>query len=171
VRCGQRSRRETVRSGSARAWIVLLLLPCRVVVGIRLNAWKALWRLDFGGRSIGGCQGCGGRDASKRRGLRAGDDPVPEGRCVMAAERVMDWRFGPTPHPWEPLRVAIPARVAFDLELFQKTVANLARELGCEPCLSGASCRFDLIRDYVVSPEGEPVPVQVVGAAGAVARA
>lgn len=58
------------------------------------------------------------------------------------------------------VRVAIPARVAFNLEAFQKTVSELARELGCERCISGAHCLFANIADYVVNPEGglDPQP-------------
>lgn len=72
--------------------------------------------------------------------------------------------------PWRaPLvRVAIPARLAFDLDAFQETIATLARELGCEPCLSGANCLLAFINDYVVNPEGrlDPIPEQWVGALG-----
>jgi hypothetical protein len=51
-----------------------------------------------------------------------------------------------------PVRVFIPAEVAFNIEQFSKVVVNLGRRLGCESCLSGASCHFILERDFVVNP-------------------
>lgn len=64
------------------------------------------------------------------------------------------------------VRVAIPARIAFNLEAFQKTIGELSRELGCERCLSGSHCLFAIISDYVINPEGrlDPQPDPWAGA-------
>jgi hypothetical protein len=53
------------------------------------------------------------------------------------------------------IRVTVPAKVAFNLDEFQKLVGGLAERLGCLPCLSGAACFFDFERSFVVNPEGE----------------
>jgi hypothetical protein len=52
-----------------------------------------------------------------------------------------------------PVRVTLPAAVAFDLGRFRKTVSNLAERLGHPTCLSGAACFFDLERSFRVDPE------------------
>ena len=58
-----------------------------------------------------------------------------------------------------PVRVTLPAKVAFDLDAFQKTLVNLAERLGCRPCLSGRACLFTLERDFIVDPAGGLEPV------------
>lgn len=52
-----------------------------------------------------------------------------------------------------PVRIVIPAKVAFNLNLFQKTLQGVAERLGCTPCLSGRNCLFLLERDFVVDPQ------------------
>ena len=54
-----------------------------------------------------------------------------------------------------PVRVTIPAKIAFDLNDFQETLANLAERLGCRACLSGADYFFQLEQDLVVNPARE----------------
>jgi hypothetical protein len=61
-----------------------------------------------------------------------------------------------------PLRVTLPASVAFDLDRFRQTVANLAERLGHPRCLSGAPCFFDFERFFRVDPE----TLQITGLAG-----
>lgn len=51
-----------------------------------------------------------------------------------------------------PVRVIIPAAVAFDLGKFTKAFGNLAERLGCRACLSGADCTFIFERDFVINP-------------------
>lgn len=51
-----------------------------------------------------------------------------------------------------PIRITIPAEVAFDLNKFRGALQNLAERLGHPGCLSGADCRFGLHRDFVVDP-------------------
>jgi hypothetical protein len=52
-----------------------------------------------------------------------------------------------------PVRLSIPASVAYDLDKFQTSVANLAELLGCYKCLSGRACIFMLEDLFVVDPE------------------
>jgi len=51
-----------------------------------------------------------------------------------------------------PIVVRIPAEVTFDLGKFNKVIANLGERLGCGPCISGANCNFEIIREYLVDP-------------------
>ena len=51
-----------------------------------------------------------------------------------------------------PLRITIPAKVAFDIGAIHKVIDNFARAIGCEKCYSGASCFFQMERDFVVDP-------------------
>jgi hypothetical protein len=55
--------------------------------------------------------------------------------------------------PERPIRVILPAKVAYNIDHLTKAIANLAERLGCRPCLSGRDCTFVLERDYVVNPE------------------
>jgi hypothetical protein len=52
-----------------------------------------------------------------------------------------------------PMRIIVPAEVAFDIGSLHTTIDNLARKLGCEACFSGHSCVFTLERDFVVNPQ------------------
>jgi hypothetical protein len=54
-----------------------------------------------------------------------------------------------------PIRISMPAAVAFDLKAFQKGIANLVERLGCAPCFSGADCRFIHERDFVINEKLE----------------
>ena len=51
----------------------------------------------------------------------------------------------------KPVRITIPAKVAYDLEAFQKSIASLVEELGCRACFSGADCTFQLERNYLIN--------------------
>jgi len=51
-----------------------------------------------------------------------------------------------------PIRVSVPAAVAFDPKAFKISVASLMGKLGCGKCFSGFDCHFHLQRDYVVDP-------------------
>lgn len=65
----------------------------------------------------------------------------------------------PQPLPFNPtVRIAIPAKVAYDLGSLQKTFGNLAERLGCPQCLSGANCLFELERDFIVNDKLDVVP-------------
>jgi hypothetical protein len=51
-----------------------------------------------------------------------------------------------------PIRVSVPASVAFNPKSFKVSVAALMERLGCGKCFSGFDCRFQLQRDYLVDP-------------------
>lgn len=57
-----------------------------------------------------------------------------------------------------PIRVSIPAAVAYDLAAFQKSIATLVERLGCRPCFSGADCTFLHERDFVINEKLEIQP-------------
>ena len=52
--------------------------------------------------------------------------------------------------PPRPVRITLPAAVAYDLTALQKGIAVIAERLGCQPCFSGANCTFQLERDFVI---------------------
>ncbi len=67
----------------------------------------------------------------------------------------------PIPMPFQPVvRVSIPARAAYDLGSFQKSLASLAERLGCPQCLSGANCLFELQQDFIINDNFQAVPRQ-----------
>jgi hypothetical protein len=51
-----------------------------------------------------------------------------------------------------PVRVTLPISVAYDLEKFQKALANLANLVGCTGCTSGVDVTFLTAREFVVDP-------------------
>ena len=51
-----------------------------------------------------------------------------------------------------PIRVTVPAAVAFNPKAFKSSIATLMERLGCAKCFSGFDCRFQLQRDYLVDP-------------------
>lgn len=50
-----------------------------------------------------------------------------------------------------PVRITIPASVAYDLGSLKTSFASLAERLGCSTCFSGADCRFQMERDFVIN--------------------
>ncbi len=52
-----------------------------------------------------------------------------------------------------PIRVTVPASVAYDLVAFQKGITALVERIGCRTCFSGADCTFQSERDWVISKE------------------
>jgi len=56
------------------------------------------------------------------------------------------------------VRVRIPASVAFNLQMLQKSIANLAERLGCKPCVSGFDCTLLLELDYLINEKAEVLP-------------
>jgi hypothetical protein len=64
------------------------------------------------------------------------------------------------------VRVVIPADVSYNLDRFQKTLANLAERLGCKPCLSGAACQFLLEKDFLVDPAGKVSAIEIEAGLG-----
>lgn len=56
------------------------------------------------------------------------------------------------PLPERPIRIVVPAEVAFDLGKFTKALGGLAERLGCRACLSGVDCTFHIERNFVINP-------------------
>ena len=38
---------------------------------------------------------------------------------------------------------------------FKTSIGNLLGKLGCQACFSGADCRFDILREWVINENGE----------------
>jgi len=61
-----------------------------------------------------------------------------------------------------PVRISLPASVAYNAQALKKTIASVVQQLGCRTCFSGADCQFKMERDLVVSEDGalreNPVP-------------
>ena len=51
-----------------------------------------------------------------------------------------------------PIHITIPVNVAYNPDLFKKSIAGLVEHLGCTKCFSGFDCRFIMERDFVVDP-------------------
>jgi hypothetical protein len=51
----------------------------------------------------------------------------------------------------KPVRISLPASVAYNVEALQKSIAEIVDRLGCTRCFSGADCVFQLERDWVVN--------------------
>lgn len=58
-----------------------------------------------------------------------------------------------------PVRLTLPASVAYDLSSLQKGLTILAERLGCPTCFSGADCTFTLERDFIINERLELNPV------------
>src|SRR5215216_3354862 len=52
--------------------------------------------------------------------------------------------------PYGPIRVTIPAKIAYNLEALEKGIDSLVDRLGCRPCFSGADCTFMHEREFVL---------------------
>lgn len=61
--------------------------------------------------------------------------------------------IGTWPTPERPVRITIPAAVAFDIGKLQKSLVGIAERLGCRSCFSGSDCTFILERNFVIDPE------------------
>lgn len=53
-----------------------------------------------------------------------------------------------------PVRVTIPAKVAFDIDALFEVQRSVFERLGHPACYSGADIRFMLERDFLVDMEG-----------------
>jgi hypothetical protein len=69
-----------------------------------------------------------------------------------------------------PVRITVPASVAFNLEKMQAVFRNIGENIGCGTCYSGADCILQFERDWVVDPESlrlnGATPVVTVGEIG-----
>ena len=50
-----------------------------------------------------------------------------------------------------PVRITIPAKVAYDLNSLNKGIDAVLDRLGCLPCFSGADCTFLHERDFIIN--------------------
>ena len=57
--------------------------------------------------------------------------------------------------PAQPIRITIPAAVAYDLSALQKGIANLVDRLGCSPCCSGFDITLLHERDFMINEKLE----------------
>jgi hypothetical protein len=51
-----------------------------------------------------------------------------------------------------PVRVTMPAAVAFNPDALRKTIAGLAEQIGHPQCFSGADCFLQMEREFIVDP-------------------
>jgi hypothetical protein len=49
-----------------------------------------------------------------------------------------------------PIRVTIPANIAFNADSLKRTITNLAELIGCPRCFSGADCLLQMERHFIV---------------------
>ena len=49
-----------------------------------------------------------------------------------------------------PIRVTIPASIAFNADSLKRTITNLAEIIGCPRCFSGADCLLQMERNFLV---------------------
>lgn len=59
----------------------------------------------------------------------------------------------------EPVRISLPASVAYNVDALQKSIAEIVDRLGCTRCFSGADCVFELERDWLVNEKLELTPL------------
>jgi hypothetical protein len=58
-----------------------------------------------------------------------------------------------------PVRISMPASVAYNVNALQKSIAEIVDRLGCTRCFSGANCVFQLERDWVINDKLEVTAV------------
>ena len=56
-----------------------------------------------------------------------------------------------------PVRITLPAKVAYNLDSLKSGIAAIMERLGCETCFSGAHCTFQLERDFLINEKLEIV--------------
>ena len=57
----------------------------------------------------------------------------------------------------EPVRITLPASVAYSPEVLKKSIASVAEQIGYPRCFSGADWLFQMEHTFVVNPEGKAV--------------
>ena len=63
-----------------------------------------------------------------------------------------------------PIKLSIPAKVAYNADLFKKGIFNLLDDIGCPKCFSGVDCHFTTIQDYILTDKLDVVASNVLGA-------
>lgn len=63
-----------------------------------------------------------------------------------------------------PVRITLPAKVAYDAGALKESIRSVVERLGCPTCFSGANCFFEMERAFVVGPDRrinpDPTPWQ-----------
>ena len=54
-----------------------------------------------------------------------------------------------------PVRISLPAKVAYDPKALKNSIKEIVERLGCPRCFSGAECLFQMERDFVINPSGK----------------
>jgi hypothetical protein len=62
----------------------------------------------------------------------------------------MDKRLSALAASGRPIRVSLPADVAYDLDKFGRIQKDILGRLGCLACCSGWDIRWDIFRDFHV---------------------
>lgn len=62
----------------------------------------------------------------------------------------MDKKLSALAASGRPIRVSLPADVAYDLDKFGKIQKDILGRLGCMACCSGWDIRWDIFRDFHV---------------------
>jgi hypothetical protein len=57
-----------------------------------------------------------------------------------------------------PVRVTLPAQVAYDPAALKKSIRSIVERLGCPTCFSGADCLFQMERRFVVDATQQANP-------------
>lgn len=76
----------------------------------------------------------------------------------MATETATETRMKIQQRIAGPVRVTLPASVAFNADLLKKSITSLAEQLGCPKCFSGVDCAFQMHRDFIVDPAAKLAP-------------
>lgn len=65
-------------------------------------------------------------------------------------------RPAPQPHGRSrgPVRISLPASVAYNADALKRTISTIVGQLGCRTCFSGADCHFQMERDLAINEEG-----------------
>jgi hypothetical protein len=58
-----------------------------------------------------------------------------------------------------PVRITVPAKVAYNPAALKKSIAQLVERLGCPTCFSGADCLFEMERRFVLTARTNPDPI------------
>ena len=54
-----------------------------------------------------------------------------------------------------PVRISLPAKVAYNKDALKKTIVSVVEQLGCPRCFSGHDCQFSLERNLSVDQDGK----------------
>lgn len=57
-----------------------------------------------------------------------------------------------------PVRVTLPARIAYDPGALKESIGSIMERIGCPKCFSGADCLFRMERSLVVDEKGRADP-------------